>query len=141
MNMGLELNDLDQFLNRSVVENFINQGVFGLLVQHNQINLLMENTTDITYPVDGKVLKGKAVNVNLFFTSDIGNRLVNMEGVDFALMYSYNGEYWNCSLRSKKNVDVSKIATAFGGGGHAQASGFSWRKSIDELLNGLKEGE
>ena len=140
MNMGLGLDDLGQFLNRSVVENFINQGVFGLLVQHNQINLLMENTTDITYPLDGKVLKGKAVNVNLFFTSDIGNRLVTMEGVDFALMYSYNGKYWNCSLRSKTDVDVSKIATAFGGGGHAQASGFSWRNSIDELLNGLKEG-
>ena len=141
MNMGLTLGDLDQFADPSVVETFINQGTFGLRVQQNQLDILKENTIDIEYPLDGKVLKGKAVNVNLFFTSDLGDQLVNMEGVDFALLYSYNGKYWNCSLRSKKNVDVSKIATAFGGGGHAQASGFSWRKSIDELLNGLKEGE
>lgn len=142
MNMGLTLDDLNQFSNQSNVGDFIKQGVFGLRVQKNQINLLLENTTDISYPLDGKVLKGKAVNVNQFFTSDIGNQLVNMGGVDFALMYSYNGKYWNCSLRSKIDVDVSKIATAFGGGGHAQASGFSWRESIDALLAvlaGLKE--
>nr|DAO09389.1 MAG TPA: exopolyphosphatase-related protein [Caudoviricetes sp.] len=140
MNMGLGLDDLGQFFYSSVVESYINKGDFGLLVQQNQINLLLENTTDIVYPLDGKVLKGKAVNVNQFFTSDIGNQLVRQKGVDFALTYSYNGEYWKCGLRSKTDVDVSKIASAFGGGGHAQASGFSWRKSIDELLNGLKEG-
>lgn len=139
MNMGLTLGDLDQFADPSVVETFINQGTFGLRVQQNQLDILKENTIDIEYPLDGKVLKGKAVNVNLFFTSDLGNQLVNMEGVDFALLYSYNGEYWKCGLRSKTDVDVSKIASAFGGGGHAQASGFTWRKSIDELLNGLKE--
>ena len=139
MNMGLSLEDLDQFFYSSVVESYINKGDFGLLIQQNQINLLLENTTDIVYPLDGKVLKGKAVNVNQFFTSDIGNQLVRQKGVDFALTYSYNGEYWKCGLRSKTDVDVSKIASAFGGGGHAQASGFSWRKSIDELLAGLKE--
>lgn len=140
MNLGLTLDDLNRFVDPKVIDNFINKGAFGLLIQHNQVNLLMENTTDIVYPLDGKVLKGKAVNVNMFFTSDIGNKLVRQEGVDFALTYSYNGEYWKCGLRSKTDVDVSKIASAFGGGGHAQASGFSWRKSIDELLNGLKEG-
>lgn len=141
MNMGLSLEDLGQFVYSSVVESYINKGDFGLLVQQNQIDLLMENTTDIVYPLDGKVLKGKAVNVNQFFTSDIGNQLVRQKGVDFALTYSYNGQYWKCGLRSKTDVDISKIASAFGGGGHAQASGFTWRKSIDELLNGLKEGE
>ena len=141
MNMGLTLGDLDQFVDPSIMETFINQGTFGLRVQQNQLDILKEYTIDIEYPLDGKVLKGKAVNVNLFFTSDLGNQLVNMEGVDFALLYSYNGEYWKCGLRSKTDVDVSKIASAFGGGGHAQASGFSWRNSIDELLNGLKEGE
>ena len=140
MNMELTLDDLDRFLYSSVVDAFIQQGDFGLLVHQNQINLLLENTTNIVYPLDGKVLKGKAVNVNQFFTSDIGNQLVRQEGVDFALTYSYNGQYWKCGLRSKTDVDVSRIASAFGGGGHAQASGFSWRKSIDELLNGLKEG-
>ena len=44
----------------------------------------------------------------------------------FALLLRQDGESVKGSLRSEphKNVDVSKIAKSFGGGGHKLASGF-----------------
>jgi phosphoesterase RecJ-like protein len=49
----------------------------------------------------------------------------------------------NCSLRSKGNVNVSKIAQNFGGGGHISAAGFksefSLRESIEKLLKSMEE--
>jgi len=39
-----------------------------------------------------------------------------------------------CSLRSKGNIDVSKIARDFGGGGHINASGFKSDLNIDQAL-------
>jgi phosphoesterase RecJ-like protein len=39
-----------------------------------------------------------------------------------------------CSLRSKGTVNVSKIAQAFGGGGHVSAAGFRSNKNIDETI-------
>jgi phosphoesterase RecJ-like protein len=42
-----------------------------------------------------------------------------------------------CSLRSKGEVNVSKIAQQFSGGGHATAAGFKSTSSIDQTLKTL----
>ncbi|AEF83208.1 DHH family phosphoesterase [Leadbettera azotonutricia] len=39
-----------------------------------------------------------------------------------------------CSLRSKGEVNVSKIAQSFGGGGHVSAAGFKSKDSIEDTL-------
>jgi phosphoesterase RecJ-like protein len=39
-----------------------------------------------------------------------------------------------CSLRSKNAVNVSRIAQAFGGGGHVSAAGFTSARNVDETL-------
>jgi phosphoesterase RecJ-like protein len=39
-----------------------------------------------------------------------------------------------CSLRSKGEVNVSKIAQSFGGGGHVSAAGFRSKDSIEDTL-------
>jgi phosphoesterase RecJ-like protein len=44
-----------------------------------------------------------------------------------------------CSLRSKGQVNVSKIAQKFGGGGHATAAGFKSPQGIDETLTRVLE--
>jgi phosphoesterase RecJ-like protein len=47
------------------------------------------------------------------------------------------------SLRSDGSVDVSRIASGFGGGGHAGAAGFSMETSLAELkktIYSLSEG-
>jgi oligoribonuclease NrnB/cAMP/cGMP phosphodiesterase (DHH superfamily) len=44
---------------------------------------------------------------------------------DFTCVFSWNGKVWTSSLYTeRKDIDVSKIATKLGGGGHAGAAGF-----------------
>ncbi len=43
-----------------------------------------------------------------------------------------NGEF-KVSLRSNSDVDVAKVAVAFGGGGHKKASGFSMKKPLKDV--------
>ncbi|MDR2730161.1 MAG: bifunctional oligoribonuclease/PAP phosphatase NrnA [Treponema sp.] len=49
----------------------------------------------------------------------------------------------NCSLRSKGNINVSKIAQNFGGGGHISAAGFrsefGLKEALEKLLKSLEE--
>jgi len=47
--------------------------------------------------------------------------------------------YVRCSLRSKGNVNVSKIAQALGGGGHVGAAGFKSTLNIDDTLGVVLE--
>lgn len=56
---------------------------------------------------------------------------------DFAVIYSYDHwrNIWKYSLRSIAPFDVSRIASKMGGGGHAQAAGFSSKKNPRELFN------
>ncbi|MFT4201102.1 DHH family phosphoesterase [Gordonia sp. (in: high G+C Gram-positive bacteria)] len=44
---------------------------------------------------------------------------------------------WNVSLRSKERVDVTRVARAFGGGGHVRASGYSATGTADEVTAAL----
>ena len=53
------------------------------------------------------------------------------------LIKEKNPEEIRCSLRSKGNVNVSKIAQGFGGGGHVTAAGFRTSLSIEKILNKL----
>ena len=144
MNRIRSLEDFDKypFMNLSktgeLTQMFIESGLIALEVLKSQINELMDNTFKICYNLDGVEYIGEAVNVNDYFTSDIGNKIAYKEGNNFALVFNYNGEYWKCGLRSREGVDISRLATQFGGGGHAQASGFSWRGDIDELLRQFK---
>jgi len=55
---------------------------------------------------------------------------------DAMLAFVWGGKKWRCSVYTdKEGVDVSKIAVKYGGGGHAQASGFL----CDKLPFDIKE--
>jgi hypothetical protein len=68
-----------------------------------------------------------AVNVPYFLGSDCANELLKRDpGRPFSAYYFKRGDgnvQWG--LRSRKDFDCSEIAKRFGGGGHAQASGFT----------------
>jgi hypothetical protein len=63
--------------------------------------------------------------------SVIGDVLARRCGT-FGLIFQIRRDKVSCSLRSIAPFDVSAIAAAFGGGGHAQASGF--RMSIEQFF-------
>jgi nanoRNase/pAp phosphatase (c-di-AMP/oligoRNAs hydrolase) len=94
-----------------------------LLRKHQQdtgrvaLNARMMKCMGYTVPV---------VNANIFFASDLGDML--SKDYPFALIYMDLPHGRKYSIRcQKKCMDVSKIAEYFGGGGHADASGFSIR--------------
>lgn len=65
------------------------------------------------------------------YISDIGHVLVETKDCcDVAVLYRYDplSDQWWISLRAsskRADIDVSKIASSFGGGGHAKAAGFA----------------
>lgn len=77
-----------------------------------------------------------AVNAPYFFSSDLGNRLLSVYP-DAPFSASYRDEKdgsrsW--SLRSEDGrVDVQQVASALGGGGHRNASGFSERYAGEKV--------
>ena len=70
-------------------------------------------------------------------TSEIGNAIAKRSGT-FCLTFFIKGDEAICSLRSIAPFDVSTIAAKYGGGGHAQASGFTVpiERFFREIWNG-----
>jgi hypothetical protein len=66
-----------------------------------------------------------ALNAPYYFSSDLGHALA-LKTKSFALIWSESAGRIRVSLRSASNIDVSKIAQKYGGGGHKAASGFSF---------------
>ena len=80
------------------------------------------------YGVDGKDLDG------------IVSQLRLTAGVEVAMfIYEVETQAFKVSLRSNGNVDVSKIAVYFGGGGHKKASGFTMAGTPFDVLNNLSK--
>ena len=69
-------------------------------------------------------------------TEGIVSHLRNIKDVEVAIILKEknNNGTIKGSLRSKQIVDVSKIASLFGGGGHARAAGFETNGKSEEVL-------
>ena len=82
-------------------------------------------------PVNLCGIQGLATNA-ISNTSEIGQAIAQRSGT-FSLTFFIKGDHVICSLRSIAPFDVSVLATHYGGGGHAQASGF--RLPLDRFFN------
>lgn len=68
----------------------------------------------------------------------IVNQLRNIKGVDCAIfMYETDVLEYKVSLRSKEKVDVSVVASYFGGGGHKRAAGCTMKGTFHDCVNNL----
>lgn len=92
--------------------------------------------------MDGKVISGF---INMKAMVEMGvtgkdfdgviNQLRITQGVDCAIfMYQINAVTYKVSLRSKKIVDVARVAEHFGGGGHVRAAGFYYKGEPEDIL-------
>lgn len=62
------------------------------------------------------------------------------QGVECAIfMYETSCREYKVSLRSNTDLDVSKIALYFGGGGHKKAAGCTMAGSVHDVINNLSE--
>lgn len=86
--------------------------------------------------VDSKMFS--VTNTKREDTEGIVNIPRSIKGISVAMLIRQekNDEQshaWKVSLRSKEDVDVSEIASKFGGGGHHKAAGFSIRGQIEQV--------
>lgn len=62
------------------------------------------------------------------------------KGVEVAiLLHELSHQEYKVSMRSNRVVDVSRVASYFGGGGHVRAAGCTMRGSIYDVCNNLTE--
>lgn len=62
------------------------------------------------------------------------------KGVEVAMfIYEHASQLFKVSLRSNGKVDVSKIASYFGGGGHIKAAGCDLAGSMYDVINNISE--
>jgi len=98
--------------------------------------------------LDGKCIVSRVRKKDMqFYGADyqdlegIVSQLRNTKGVKVAIfMYESNLQEYKVSMRSDGIVDVSKIASFFGGGGHICASGCTMQGSFHDVLNNLTYG-
>lgn len=68
----------------------------------------------------------------------IVNQLRNIKGIDCAVfMYETGSMEYKVSMRSNECVDVSKVASYFGGGGHVRAAGCTMKGTFHDVINNL----
>ena len=59
-------------------------------------------------------------------------------GVETAIfLYEIAPQQFKVSLRSREKVDVSEIASYFGGGGHVRAAGCTMQGSVYDVVNNI----
>jgi oligoribonuclease NrnB/cAMP/cGMP phosphodiesterase (DHH superfamily) len=114
-------------------EELIDKGRTVLEVLQRQIDSALRK--DLR-PVSLCGYQGLATNA-ISNTSEIGQAIAKRSGT-FSLTFFIKGDEAICSLRSIAPFDVSVIATHYGGGGHAQASGFTVpiERFFSEIWNG-----
>lgn len=70
----------------------------------------------------------------------IANQLRNTKGVECAIfMYQLDTREYKVSLRSNGKVNVEKVASFFGGGGHERAAGVTMQGTFYDIVNSLSE--
>lgn len=68
----------------------------------------------------------------------IVNQLRNIKGIDCAIfMYQTDVLEYKVSLRSSEKIDVAKVASYFGGGGHVRAAGCTMKGTFHDCVNNL----
>ena len=115
-------------------------------------NLLMARTVLVSQlHEEGKIISGvitreifKEFKCDKMDTEGIAEQLRLTDGVEVAILaYHVSRKTYKFSLRSKSHVDVSGIASSFGGGGHVRAAGFECNEDvktvIDKIIAMVKE--
>ena len=70
----------------------------------------------------------------------IVSELLTTEGVEVAIfLYEMEPQNFKVSLRSRELVDVSIIASYFGGGGHVRAAGCTMEGTVHDVINNIAE--
>lgn len=56
-----------------------------------------------------------------------------------AVLKEIEPQHWSVSMRSRSSVDLAAVASAFGGGGHRQAAGYSATGPVEDVVHALRK--
>ena len=109
---------------------------------YNQMMITAKIQTNTVVTMDGQVIYGYCTKELMdkygLTTNDLDAVIAsirNVSGVEVAMFaYQLEENKYKVSLRSKDEVDVSKIAVTFGGGGHKRAAGFDIDGDKDSVI-------
>ena len=124
MQMGIDYSDIidnNQILGRALLESvlFYDGKCIFSSVTRDEMDF---------YGVTGRELGGIIEQLRL------------TDGVEVAIfLYETGDNEYKVSLRSKKEIDVSRIAACFDGGGHIRAAGFNAKGTVYEIVNRIGE--
>ncbi len=77
-------------------------------------------------------------NVSTHDLDGIVSQMRSTKGIECAIfMYQLNTLEYKVSLRSNGIVDVAKVASYFGGGGHVKAAGVTMQGTFHDIVNNL----
>lgn len=143
---------VSNLLKNSIDSNFLIKK-FYLEKTKNEMDIIMYinnnlNNCDFHYVV----LDMKKEPFNKVSYSDISKKcisvILNRKDIDILMVIMDYGNKMKGEIRSKNNLDVSKLAELLTGGGHIHAAGFSNKKTLNEIititknyLNGEKNGK
>jgi phosphoesterase RecJ-like protein len=114
---------------------------------YNQMLVTAQIQSRSVLTINGKCIYGyctedmmKEYGVTVNDLDAVISTIRNVEGVEVAMfIYQLDKESFKVSLRSKREVDVSKIAVEFGGGGHVRAAGFDIQGQLEQIIEQLLE--
>ena len=126
-------------------QTIIDDGFYAKTYAQNQIlgSALLESVRFF----DGKCIFSVVTERKMEFfgvtNKDLGGIVEQMrltEGVECAIfLYEVEPLTYKVSLRSKKYLDVNKVAGYFGGGGHVRAAGCICKGTTHDVINNLAE--
>lgn len=112
-----------EFENPEMLKKYVDEGKTILQYQERIVSDLAQNGEEVVF--ENK--KAMAINSPVFI-SEIGEYIREVRKIPLAIIWYKNNAVISVSLRSSEEVDCSKIALKYGGGGHPRSSGFSLRE-------------
>ncbi len=109
----------NQIMGRALLESI-------LFLHGNCVFSAIDHKTMDFYSVTGADMEG------------IVNQLRLTKGVHCAIfMYEKKPMTYKVSMRSDDTVDVARIASSYGGGGHKRAAGFNMHGTVHDIINNI----
>jgi phosphoesterase RecJ-like protein len=139
----------------AIAERMLREGVAGAMLAERlletmslgQVQLMKETLSTLSFSEDCRIAWVKITTEMMNRsgaldedTEGLINISRNVQGVEVALLFKQKAEHEiKISFRSKGEVDVSRLAQIFGGGGHVRASGATIMGTMEEAVARIVE--